>query len=1227
MDYGGSELLLAHKVFTELIATEVDYVAGLEAIVTIFRQPLLQGRIISEEDAKVIFSTCSTLLAVHRSLLLALKTRLSHFSSAVNLRAPPEIGDLFLGIVSPSLETYHDFWTAREASVTRLAALLASDSAFETFHRAASIKAQSPLDKLLELPVLRVPKYEALLGELMAAASTAIKKTDAFLQLSEAFDKLVVATALVHTMVPALFEETQIAVGDIVEIFGIQIEGYNGQRGPVLTVTPNKRFEVLLNSGHVGRFKDTNLKKLPPEMGAAAAKVVSKPRGECALCRQSFTPSELSVGKADGTHVHKDECPKPKRVHIEAVDSDKRDAEDKLEIRGECVMCHQYVLTNQPRERTSEGLYKHKGICPPPPLTRLSDDNVDVLLEAAELLLNQEEKTAWQAQDAEELRQASDWGELARKRVDQFYFQLTFDMMLGIRTTVMKAERQTLHIIAETSEFRTMDRHFFPTEGSATTPPHGMADFYFKDYSPLTFRRIRARFNIDPAHYLNTICGGFQYLEFQTNSKSGEFFFFSYNREFLIKTISHNEALLLHRMLPEYYAHVMEYPDTLLTRFYGMHKVKPQAGHFVYFLIMGSVFASDLPVHSIYDLKGSKIGRSASAKDKTSASCIFKDNDFVEQGIRLHVGASKKAKLITQLKRDVTFLQSFQVMDYSLLVGIHYCDRHDEQEKHVAGDEPRLTNRAVDAGFKCDFAAVSAPVAPVARSDLKSEPDVIPSPTPPSEDYTSDEEVPSEGEDSELVPSVERMSSGKSAHRTKTHKTLPSVDENIDIGSLSSRDSFALSSAPPSPSSRGSTRSGRGSSSTSTFDSEREAHNSMNSSHSTLLAASCSSSSSSSSPLLSPSLPLASPSALDSSIIDSFSADTLPAASIPLRHSQSHPVFEFSNTAANSHESSRFSCTCGINSSGCSVSVSTLSCTVSSSSSISSSSISSSTSGSSSGDIASNRSSLTLSTSSSIAISGSACSVTSSSSSIGSTMTSRVGTQDVKRAAPPPPCSSPSSTITSSTQDNKRSAPPPPPVSSPSSSSSILQSPSTRESSGRSRFMKRDSSNIVVSSPRAGSPVSFLNSNNSSGGTHSHAVSPSGKIISRIIPEPPKRDVLVIESSTTLMPVVNPKEGLRTTKGRTAALNVSDSSMLLPSPLSQSSSGSRLAADGAIPSTQGSDRVYFIGIIDMLVNYGLRKKGETMMKSLRGHKKSDLSSVEPVAYAERIVKFLDASTE
>ena len=42
----------------------------------------------------------------------------------------------------------------------------------------------------------------------------------------------------------------------------------------------------------------------------------------------------------------------------------------------------------------------------------------------------------------------------------------------------------------------------------------------------------------------------------------------------MLKTISHNEFERLKSMLQKYYEHMIRYPQTLITRFFGLHKIK-----------------------------------------------------------------------------------------------------------------------------------------------------------------------------------------------------------------------------------------------------------------------------------------------------------------------------------------------------------------------------------------------------------------------------------------------------------------------------------------------------------------------------------------------------------------------------------------------------------------------------------------------------------------------------
>jgi 1-phosphatidylinositol-4-phosphate 5-kinase len=115
----------------------------------------------------------------------------------------------------------------------------------------------------------------------------------------------------------------------------------------------------------------------------------------------------------------------------------------------------------------------------------------------------------------------------------------------------------------------------------------------------------------------------------------------------------------------------MSNPSTLITRFYGLHSIKPTNGRNVRFIVMNNVFDTKLYVEERYDLKGSTIGRNASEKEKLREAPILKDNDFLNVNRKIHVTKEMKEKILDQLRSDCSWLESMKIMDYSLLLGAH----------------------------------------------------------------------------------------------------------------------------------------------------------------------------------------------------------------------------------------------------------------------------------------------------------------------------------------------------------------------------------------------------------------------------------------------------------------------------------------------------------------------------------------------------------------------------
>jgi hypothetical protein len=197
---------------------------------------------------------------------------------------------------------------------------------------------------------------------------------------------------------------------------------------------------------------------------------------------------------------------------------------------------------------------------------------------------------------------------------------------------------------------------------------------------------LRQRFSIDQQHYLNSLGGAYEYIEFNSNSKSGSFFFYSHDGKFMIKTQSPDESKFLRRILAHYYQYAMTHPHTYITRFYGMHRIKmPHLRRKIHFVVMQSVFYGDHDIHEMYDLKGSTVGRAATEKEKARGpdSCVYKDQDLIRSNTKLKLGPGRRDAFLEQIRQDAQFLNRMQIMDYSLLLGIHYRSQRDTAKPHA----------------------------------------------------------------------------------------------------------------------------------------------------------------------------------------------------------------------------------------------------------------------------------------------------------------------------------------------------------------------------------------------------------------------------------------------------------------------------------------------------------------------------------------------------------------
>ncbi|XP_048844879.1 phosphatidylinositol 4-phosphate 5-kinase type-1 gamma-like isoform X2 [Brienomyrus brachyistius] len=263
-------------------------------------------------------------------------------------------------------------------------------------------------------------------------------------------------------------------------------------------------------------------------------------------------------------------------------------------------------------------------------------------------------------------------------------------IQLGIGYTVgnlsSKPERDVLM-----QDFYVVESIFFPSEGSNLTPAHHYPDFRFKTYAPVAFRYFRELFGIRPDDYLYSLCNE-PLIELSNPGASGSIFYVTKDDEFIIKTVMHKEAEFLQKLLPGYYMNLNQNPRTLLPKFFGLYCVQ-SGGKNIRVVVMNNVLPSAIRMHLKYDLKGSTYKRRASKKEREKARPTFKDLDFLQDlqdGLMLDTDTY--SALVKTLQRDCLVLESFKIMDYSLLLGVHNIEQA-ERERLAEGlqgsGEPR----------------------------------------------------------------------------------------------------------------------------------------------------------------------------------------------------------------------------------------------------------------------------------------------------------------------------------------------------------------------------------------------------------------------------------------------------------------------------------------------------------------------------------------------------------
>jgi len=300
-------------------------------------------------------------------------------------------------------------------------------------------------------------------------------------------------------------------------------------------------------------------------------------------------------------------------------------------------------------------------------------------------------------------------------------FALVANMMIGIKKAVDSVlEYPEVH----SEDFQIVSK-FYIVPWAVLNDRENTTKFKnckFIDYAPQVFYNIRRIFHVKnkdytralgPQQLLAAYRGNFTgFTELASTGKSGSFFYYSYDSKFILKTVSEDEFHFLRQILPDYYEHIKNHPNTLMTRFYGCHKIifyRSGIGRSkeFRFVIMNNVFSTGHKIHVRYDLKGSSVGRQVFTKlgeimyfytifKKSDPTISRKELDLLAEQRKFILEKEQKKLLMETIKHDCNFFEKQSVNDYSLLIGVHKIDPNTDSQvikfPNISSPIPQFSN-------------------------------------------------------------------------------------------------------------------------------------------------------------------------------------------------------------------------------------------------------------------------------------------------------------------------------------------------------------------------------------------------------------------------------------------------------------------------------------------------------------------------------------------------------
>lgn len=231
------------------------------------------------------------------------------------------------------------------------------------------------------------------------------------------------------------------------------------------------------------------------------------------------------------------------------------------------------------------------------------------------------------------------------------------------------------------TDFSTIDEIQFSTRGSSIESE----GFALRVYAPVAFLHFRKLFDITNEEFKKSICMG-SFKNIDAGSSSGSTFNLTEDGRFILKTVPKKDADFLINLFPGYYMNLTQHRKTLLPKYYGLFTHRKGVS-VTRVLIMNNILPTSY-IFKKYDLKGATYSKRKWLKRESehydSNQVTLKDLDFLEDypdGLFLHHKIYDV--LLNAIERDCTVLEKYNIMNYSLLLGVVEPDDRDPPKKHI----------------------------------------------------------------------------------------------------------------------------------------------------------------------------------------------------------------------------------------------------------------------------------------------------------------------------------------------------------------------------------------------------------------------------------------------------------------------------------------------------------------------------------------------------------------